>query len=247
MERIYIRIWYLKCLHYLFFSLAVLSMTAGIMFFNFAILESINFFFLGSFYCISSLLIAYYFYKDYRETVEPLRVIRVYLAPYIILDFWTIGIMALLVWTFPSIISLIYSFLFIDYYIFFFIITGLVLSRFKIVSKFFEMYNVLVLNGAMRIAKEYVRFVDISEYSVGSNPEIDEILDEIWAHRGYPLPHIRKLEIAMCEKDIMDLNKMISRMRERGADESQQRIIKHLENIKDGYLEKIREIEEKVD
>ena len=247
MERIYIRIWYLKSLHYFFFSLAIFSITAGIMFFDFAALESLNFFVLGYFYCFSSLFIAYYFYKDYKETVEPFKVIRVYFVPYIVLVFCTMGSMLFLIWIFPELLVLMQSFLFVDYYIFFFIVVGFVLSRFKIVSRFFELYNVLVLNGAMKIAKEYARFVDVDEYKIGNDPEMDEILDEIWTHRDYPLPYIRKFEIAMCEKDIMDTNRMISRMRERGADETEKRIIRYLEKIKDGYLEKIRKIEQKVD
>lgn len=246
MERFYIRIWYLKGLHYFFFSFAVLSITAGMIFFNFALLESLNFLFLGSFYCFYCLVTAYYFYKDYRETIEPFRVIKLYLFPYIILDMWTIGSMVFLIWVFPSFFALLYSFLFIDYYIFFLLLIGLVVSRFRVVSKFFEVYNIFILRRAMGVAKEHARFVDISMYSVGSVPEMDEILDDIWIHKDYPLPHVRKFEIAVCDKRILDITRILNRLRRRPS-ESERKVIKSLEKQKDDYLEKIREIEEKVD
>jgi hypothetical protein len=245
MERIYIRIWYLKSLHYFFFSLAVFSVTAGIVFFDFMAWESLSFFVLGYFYCLSSLLIAYYFYKDYRETVEPLMVIKLYFLPYMVLSLWTIGTMVLLIWTLPHILSLLYTFLFVDYYIFFFIVIGFALSRFRIVSKLFEMYNIFILRNAMRIAKKYASFVDVTEYSIGNSPETDEILDEIWAHRDYPLPFIRKLELSICDKHVIDINNMLNRMRREVATEKI--IIKTLNKEKEYYLKKIVDIQQKVD
>ncbi len=245
MERIYIRIWYLKGLHYFFFSLAVFSVTAGIMFFDFMTFESLNFFVLGYFYCLSSLLIAYYFYKDYKKTIEPLMVIKLYFLPYMALSLWTIGTMALLIWTLPQILSLMYSFLFVDYYIFFFIAIGFLLSRFRVVSKLFEMYNDFVLNNAMRIAKQHASFVDVNEYEIGSSPETDEILDDIWVHRDYPLPFIRKLELSICDKHVIDINKILSRMKNDLA--AEKRVIKILEREKDYYLKKILQIKQKVD
>ncbi len=246
MERIYVKIWYLKALHFFFFSFAVFSMTSGIMFFNFAAMESLSFFFLGSFYCISSLIIAYYYYRDYKETLEPMKVIRVYFVPYIVLVFWTILSVVFLVWTFPSLLLLIQSFLFVNYYVFFFIITGFVLSRFNVVSRLFDMYNALILMEAMAIAREYACFVDVGEYSIGSNPEMDEILDEIWVRREYPLLYVRKFEIAICEKHVIDINRMLNMMREK-VSESDKGVMESIEKIKDDYLRKIKEIKQKTD
>jgi hypothetical protein len=192
-------------------------------------------------------MVAYYYYKDYKKSIEPIKIVRFYLIPYLVLVFWTVVCMLVLVWAFPSVIALVYSFLYVDYYIFFFIIIGFIVSRFKIVSKFFDMYNIFILQKAMGEAKEHAIYVDVGKYSIGSDPEMDEILDEIWAHRDYPLPYIRKLEIAICEKDIIDINNMMARIKERGVDAMDEKIIKHLEKMKDNYLEKIRKIREKVD
>jgi hypothetical protein len=247
MERLYIRIYYLKIFHYLFFSLAIFSMTSGIMFFDFVTWESLSFFVLGYFYCVSSLVIAYYYYKDYRQTLEKMKIVRVYFVPYMVLVFWTIGCFTLLVWTFPSILPLVNSFLFVDYYIFFFIVVGFALGKFRLVSKFFEVYNIFVLRRAMKIAKEHASFVDVSEYKIGSDPEMDEILDDIWVHKDYPLPDVRKFETAVCESHIASLDKVLGRMRMKVLKETEKTMMKSFENLREDYMEKIRKIEEKVD
>jgi hypothetical protein len=246
MQRIYVSTTYLKTLHYLFFSFAVFSLAAGIMFFSFALIESLSFFGLSIFYCITSLIVAYHFYKNYREIIEPFRVIRLYLPPYLILVVWTIGTMAFLVWVFPSITGLIYSFLFINYYMFFVVIIGFAVSRFRIVSRFFEFYNLYVLGKAKSLAKRHALFLDISEYETGSDSMIDELLDEAWAHKAYPLPYVRRLETALCEKHIIDINRMISKMKDDTAVKDKD-VIESLEKMKEDYLKKIREIEQKID
>lgn len=246
MDRIYVSIYYLKTLHYLFFFFAVFSLTAGVMFSGFALLESLSFFGLSLFYCISSLFVAYRFYKDYREIIEPFRIIRVYFFPYISLVLLTLASVTFMIWIFPSIAPLIFSFLFINYYMFFVIITGFVVSRFRIISRLFEVYNLYILGRAKSIAIKYVLFTDVNEYEVGSNQSIDEILDDIWAHRNYPLPYIRMLEITICEKHIIDINRMLDRMR--GAEDEKEKVLmKSLETLKEDYHRKIMSIEQKRD
>lgn len=243
MERFYIRTFYLKILHYFFFSFAVFSITGSMMFFDFLSSESLIFLLLGFFYCGSSMTVAYYYYRSYREVLEPIRVIRTYFLPYMILVLWTIGSMTFLVLFFPYLFELIYSFLFIEYYVFFFIIVGFLLSRFKLVSRLFEVYSIFVLRRGKKIAKEYACAANVDEYKIGSNPEIDEMLDDIWAHRNYPLPYVRKLEIAICERHIIGINRLLDKSRGsdgKGMDEN-------LKKIKESYMEKIREIKQKVD
>lgn len=247
MDRIYIKAWYLKTLHYFFFSVAVFSMSAGIMFFDLFSWESLSFFILGWFYCVSSLTIAYYYYRDYRETLEPFRIIKLYFTPYIILVFWTVISMAILLWIFPSLSALIYSFLFVNYYIFFIIIIGFVSSRFKIVSNLFEVYNRMVFNKALELAGKHAFAVNVSEYKIGSHPQIDELLDEIWAHKDYPLPYVRKLEIAICDKKIVEINRTLEKLRKGKATDATKRVIKALEEEKKDYMDKIVKIKKKVD
>ncbi len=246
MERLYLSASYLKTFHYLFFSFAVFSLTAGIMFFDFAMFESFNFFGLGLFYCLVSLLAAHYFYRNYREIIEPIKVIKLYLLPYIILVCWTIGSLTAIVLLTPSIIGLIYSFLFINYYMFFVIVIGLAASRFRFISKFFEVYNVFILGRAKKIAKKYALSIYVAHYKIGSDPKLDAVLDEIWIHRDYPIPYIRKFETALCEKHVIEINRILEKMRAR-ADEKVKTTMESLEKMKETYLKKIREIEEKED
>lgn len=246
MERIYVSTFYLKTLHYLFFSFAIFSLSAGIMFFDFARFESLSFFGLGFFYSLASLLAAYYFYRNYKEILEPFRVIKVHLVPYVILVFWTLGSLTAMVLFFPSIAGLVYSFLFINYYLFFVVVIGLAASRFRMVSKFFEVYNLYVLGKAKKIAKRYALSIDVAQYKTGSSQVLDEILDEIWTHKDYPIPYVRKLETAICEKHVIDINRMLENMKKH-AGEKDKTVLESLEKMKDSYLKKIREIEQKVD
>jgi len=246
MQRIYVSISYFKTFHYLFFSLAVFSLTAGIMLFDLAEFEALSFFGLSFFYCASSLLVAHYFYKNYRELAEPFRVIRIYLVPYIILLFWTFACTAFLIWIFPYVAGLVYSFLFINYYIFFVIIIGFVSSRFRVVSKFFEVYDLYMLRKAKGIAKQYALTTDAAKYEVGSDPKIDEMLDEIWTHRTYPIPFVRKFESAVCEKHVIGINRMLRNMTGQ-AKEKDKTVVESLEKMKEDYLRKIKEIAQKED
>jgi hypothetical protein len=246
MDRIYVSIYYLKTLHYLFFFFAVFSLTAGMMFLGVALLESLSFFGLSLFYCISSLFLAYRFYKDYKEIIEPFRFIRVYFFPYISLVLLTIFSVTFMVWVFPSIASLMFSFLFINYYMSFVIIIGFVVSRFKIVSRLFEVYNLYILDKAKRIARKYALFADVNEYKIGSDQNTDEILDGLWSHRNYPLPYVRMLEKAICEKHIITISRTLDRVKDK-KDEREKDLMRSLENLKEDYFRKIREIEQKTD
>jgi len=246
MERIYISTYYLKTFHYLFFSLGVFSLTAGIMFFDPESLGSFSLFGLTVFYCASSLMVARYFYKNYREIIEPFRVIRIYFLPYLLLVLWTIGSVTLLVWTFPVIASLIYSLLFINYYIFFVIVIGFAASRLKMVSMLFQTYNLYILTRAKSLARRHSMIDDVNDYAVGSDSEIDGMLDEIWAHKKYPLPHVRRFEIALCDRHVIEINRMMEKLRGQPG-EKQKRLLESLEKMKDDYLQKIREIEQKTD
>ena len=246
MERIYVSISYLKTFHYLFFSLAVFSLTSGMMLFTYGSFESLSFFGLTAFYCTSSLIVAHYFYKNYREVAEPIRIIKIYLLPYIVLVFWTIGSISFLVIIFPVLLALIYSFLFINYYIFFLIIIGFFMSRFRMVSKFFEVYNFYILGKARKLAKQYACEADVGEYEVGSDPKIDEMLDDIWAHKAYPIPYVRRVETALCEKHIIDINRMLEAAKDRN-DPKERATTESLKLMKDDYMRKIRAIEQKKD
>lgn len=247
MKRIYIKASYLKILHYFFFYLAVFSFTAGMMFSAFFQAESISFLVMGAFYFFACVIVAFYYYRDYTVLVEPNKVVRFYLSPYLVIAVFTVVSITFMVWIVPSLIDLINSFLFVDYYIFFVIIIGYAFSRFRMIYRFFRVYNRMVLKNAKGIADEHSGFIDAREYVVGSSVEIDEILDEILAHSDYPLPYVRKFEIAICERHINNLSRLIEKIKQGRVRESDRKIIENFEKSKRGYMEKIRKIEQKVD
>jgi hypothetical protein len=246
MDRLYFSGYYVKTLHYFFFSFAVFALTAGIVFSGFAQAESLSFFGMTVFYFTSSILAARRFYREYREIIEPFRIIKTYFLPYLLLAVLTVISVTILVTVAPSISGLVFSFLFINYYMLFVSAIGYAAGRFKFVSRFFEMYSFYVLREAKNLACRYALFGDVKKYKVGSDQRVDRILDEIWAHRSYPLPHIRMLETAICEKRILEIEKALEGMKGR-SEESESAIAGSLEGMKEDYHRKIREIEQKKD
>jgi len=248
MERIYIRVYYLKILHYFFFSLSILSLTIGIMFFDFMSFDSLVFFGLSYAYCISSLAIAYYFYKDYKETMEALRIIRLIAFPYIVISVFTVGAVALMASIFPFITELIYSFMFVNFYVIFVLVIGLAMSRFRMVSRFFETYSYIIMRKAKRIAEKYALITDVQQYRIGTNPEADQLLDDIWANRDYPLPYVREFEIALCEEHVRRINRIIGNLKSKpGIEKHEENFMKSMELMKENYMDKIRKISTKKD
>lgn len=245
MEKIYLRAYYMKSLHYFFFALAVFSLGSGVIFFQVLTVESLSFLGLSVFYFLSSETIAYYYYRGYRQFMDPFIVVRTYLIPYMALTLWTIGSLVAFVLFFPSILPLIRSFLFIDYYIFFLIVLGFVFSRMKVVSGLFRMYDKMGLRRAMRIAKRRASSVDVDTYSIGSDPRIDEILDDILTHEDNPESYVRALEIAVCERHIANTSRIVNNIRKRGAEEEEKDLLESMKKIRESYIEKAREIGKK--
>jgi hypothetical protein len=243
MNRIYLSGYYLQTLHYLFFSFAVLSMTAGMMFFATAFVESIAFLVISLCYTAACLLVAYRLYKNYEEIIEPFRLIKVYLFPYVCLAVLTIASVTFMVWIFPEIAALLYSFLFINYYMLFLILIGFVVGRFKVISRLFEVYDFYVLEKAKRLAKRFTLFNDVEGYKIGSDQTIDEILDELWVHRGYPVPYVRKLEKTYYERRVISISRTLNNLGTGPVNP----VAGSMEKLKKGYIEKIMEIEKKTD
>ncbi len=246
MKNIYVSIYYLKTLHYIFFSFAVFSLTLGIMLFNYVFAEAVSFIGLSVFYCVFSMLIARFFYKNYKEIAEPFKVIKVYFLPYVSLVLFTVFSVTYMVLFYPSLIALVFSFVFINYYTFFAVMIGFVVSRFKVVSKVFEMYNLYTLGEAKKIAVKYAVFSGVKEYKAGSDQKMDEALDNIWAHKDYPLPYVRMFEVALCEKHIIEINRTLDRMKAT-KDEKDNDTRRSLERVKEYYHQRIKEIQLKED
>jgi len=86
MDRIFVTAQYLKIAHYLFFSLAVFSVTSAFSLWNYFIEESIGFLIFSVIYLNATLWLAYFFYKDYKLELKNIMVITRYAKPYIILS-----------------------------------------------------------------------------------------------------------------------------------------------------------------
>jgi len=244
MEKIYISIYYLKILHYFFFSLAVFTLTAGIIFWESFTLESISLFSMCSVYSVFSLYIARSLYKSYRELAEPVIVVRTYVLPYPLLVFWIFALTFLLVYVFPYLTELVFAFLFVNYYILFLLIIGFLIGRLRIVGRLFDVYSYFTLKKAQSVASKYSHVVDVMEYEVGSDPEVDEILDDIWSHRDYPLTHVKELETRLCEIQVIKISKTI-KILERRKDriKEEDRLLEGLKDEKSEYMKKIEEIQ----
>ncbi|NIP40044.1 MAG: hypothetical protein GTN39_00840 [Candidatus Aenigmarchaeota archaeon] len=243
MQKVYIGIYYLKILHYFFFSLAVFSLTAGIILFESFAMESLILFSICGVYSLFSVYIAFSIYRAYKKLVEPIMVIRTYVLPYIVLAFLTFGMMLSLVFIFPYLTELVYAFLFVNYYIVFLLVGGVIISRFTVVKKTFEFYSNLGLMRAKRLASRYSRIVNVKEYDVGSDPEADELLDNIWKNKDYPTPFVRALETRICEIKINNFNRsmqVLESRTQRTREES--KLIEVFRAEKQNYMNKIQEI-----
>lgn len=245
MGRIYLGIYYLKILHYFFFALAVFTLTTGTMFFESFTLESLNFFLLCAVYFVTSLYTAFLLYRSYTKLATPIIVVKTYLLPYPILALWVFAMTLFLIYIFPSLAGLVFSFLFVNYYIVFLLVLGVLIGRFGVARRLFEFYNTFNLKRAQVIASKYSRVIEVKGYEIGSDPKADEILDDIWKHKDYPLAQVKKLEARLCEIEITKINKSIEileRWKERSNEED--KLLKRLKKEKLEYIKKIDKIQE---
>ncbi len=240
MEKIYVRSNYLKAAHYFFYSMAVFSLIFAITFWESFAIESVMFVVFFIIYITVSLIIAFFFYRDYKKQLEGIVLIKAYAIPYIALSFFIIFATELLSFVSPEFIELVYSALFINYYYVFVIIIGAVLYVLKPVRTLFKFRSRYVLRNAKKIALRYSRLADIKYYKEGTDPLIDDMLDDIWSHRYYPVPQIQKLEIRMCDDHIKTTTQ---KLKIENAEKKNPDIIERLKKEKERYeklLEQIR-------
>ncbi len=243
MEKFYIRLYYLKMLHYFFFSLAVMSLTFSVIFYDVIIFGSQILLAISVFYCLSSLYVSTRFLKRYKELERAPSVLKRVVLPYIVLAFYTLGMTLGFALFFPWIIQFVYSLLFINYYIFFVIVIGMVLGRFEIVGKLFEVYSDMILKRAMKIVREYAIIPEARGLRAGRSMVADEFLENVWAHRDYPLPHVRALEKRLILDQIRNIDLSIKVYQ---SHDDLSMVKKQMEK-RTRLLRKFGEIEKKVD
>jgi cell division protein FtsB len=205
MERIHVQTTYLKVIHYFFFSLAVFSMSAAIIFWEEFVVESILFLVFTAVYANMSIWIAYFFYKDYKYVLKDIELVKRHAPTYVILGLSIVFASSGLSMLLPSLRGFIYSILFVNYYYIFVIIIGWIFLVIKPVRTLFDFQIQRTLSGGKKIAMKYSRLSEVKRYKIGSNPVIDEILENIWHSKEYPTPHVQRLEIEVARREIQDL------------------------------------------
>ncbi|MBN2042233.1 MAG: hypothetical protein JW754_00340 [Candidatus Aenigmarchaeota archaeon] len=228
MERFYVRLYYLKILHYFFFSLGVLSLSVAIILFDVYSLSSRSMIVLSITYTASSLYIANIFMGQFSRMEKNRRELTKQGVKYIFLALYTISLLVIFLNIFPHVVELVYYFIFVNYYIFFLIIIGFLLGRFEIVSKIFEVYSGTMLQRAKSFALEYSKYRGLHDYKIGSDETVDEMLETIWSNKTYPLPFVKDLEVYICEKKIKDIDNAIRNFSGRGMNQ----LVKVLESEK---------------
>ena len=105
----------------------------------------------------------------------------------------------------PGMTGLIYSLMFINFYYAFVIMIGASLFLIKPVRRFFEFHRNLALKKGREIAIRHSNLKEVTRYRIGSNPFVDEVLDEIYSNRVYPVPYVQRLEIELCQNRISEI------------------------------------------
>ena len=218
MERFYVRLYYLKILHYLFFSLGVLSLSIAIILFDIYSLSSRSMIILSITYTASSLYIANIFMGQFNRMEKNKKEITKQGIRYVFLALYTVSLLVIFLNMFPYVVQFMYYFIYVNYYIFFILLIGFFLGKFKVISKLFEVYSDNLLNRAKSFVLEYSKYRGIHNYVIGSDERVDEMLETIWSNKTYPLPFIKDLELYMCNRKIMDLQKAIVNFSNRNMD-----------------------------
>jgi hypothetical protein len=236
MEKIYVRARYLRIAHYLFFSLAVFSVTSAFALSGLFAGEVIGLFIFSLMYLNASLWLAYFFYKDYKIQLKDIRVVSRYAKPYVILSIAVFAMTELLIFLVPEMGGLIFSMMFINFYYAFIIIIGAGLYLVKPVRRLFDFQSAQALRKGKEIARKYSHLGDVINYKIGSNPFIDEVLDEIWSNKDYPVPHVQRLEVELCQDRISEIDGRIELAKKWNWSK---KIKEHLEREKKRYEKKI--------
>jgi len=118
------------------------------------------------------------------------------------------------------------------------------IGRFKIVGKLFDVYSHFNLKMAQKIASKYSHVVDVMAYEIGTDHTTDEILDEVWSKRDYPLPQVKELETRLCEIQVIKISKTIEILEMRkDRIKEEDKLLEGLKGEKSEYMKKIEDIQ----
>lgn len=238
-DRLYVKLYYLKIAHYMYFAMGVFSLTAAIIFWNEFPDQSLYMLLPCLIYSGVSMWSAYYFYRDYRHEVEPLIFVKNYVLPYMVLALWTLFMTVLMIYLVPFLKELMYSFLFINYYFFFVLVVGVAVSRFGVIKQLFHFYSTMNLKRGLSIASRGAMVMNLSEYVVGTDEIIDGMLDEILTEKKHPGAKIRMLEIELCKKHIREIDRELERLQGNDVISAQKNLIEILKSEREDYVKKL--------
>jgi len=238
MEKLYVRAQYLKIAHYFFYSMAVFSVTTAFALWETFLFESVGLLIFSIIYLNATLWLAYFFYSDYKLQLKDVRLITRYAKPYVILSITVFVMTELFVLIIPEISGLIFSILFINFYYAFIIIIGAAMYLIKPVRTIFNFQMTRALKNGKEIAMEHSSLEEVANYRIGTDPFMDDILEDIWNNRDFPVPNVQRLEIEACQKKI---NEIQGRMELAKKLNWSQNLTAHLEREKKRYEKKIED------
>ncbi|RLI97761.1 MAG: hypothetical protein DRO99_02530 [Candidatus Aenigmatarchaeota archaeon] len=237
-DRFYIRLRYLKAVHYIFYTLGVFSLTVAITLWNDYASGSFVFACLSAVHMSGSMLLAYFFYKDYTKELAASSILKSYGLPYFAISITTVLVTEALFIVIPGFSQMMYYMLFANYYYVFIMVIAATLYKVKPVHRLFRMQDRKALEDAKSIALKRSGMKEIGEYRVGTDPVVDQVLDDIHADRG-SAANIKKLELEVCLNKVREIGSWIREAKMRGESPYK---IKQLEEKKREYDEKARSI-----
>jgi len=220
---------YMETIHYYYFSIGVFSFMCAVIF-SFSAVYSIAFTLLYIGLSAFAWYISWVMQKKMREFVIPnsLRFASEHVAFTFLVGGMTLGL-----WYFNALNeeSLISSILYVNYFVFFMAVAWYLAMRFGFVKTVFDIYDSSIMERAKKLIIKtredrkdiFTRILisdnSIKNYKTGSNPEVDELLLNVWREKKTPkvLRRIAEIEITLCNSTVDRLKKWISETSSRSA------------------------------
>jgi hypothetical protein len=187
------------------------------------------------------MVITYSLFKDYYgQHVRGEDILNKYAYPFVILSVLVVILTELLIFLVPGTRNLIYSILFINFFYMFVVVISALFYTLEPIKRLFEFQTDHILEKAKNIAASHSKLSDVKKYTTGTNPLIDEILDDVWSRKDNPSPDVRRLEVEICVLRISDLGKAIklAKMQLKGP-----AFIKKLEKQKKRFEDLLKELD----
>ncbi|MBM3304189.1 MAG: hypothetical protein FJY76_03755 [Candidatus Aenigmarchaeota archaeon] len=224
--------------HYFYFALSVLCLTAGIIFLGDFALFSCELIAFSLIYSGVSVSAAYFIQRSGDSAPGKGCVLR-----YILLASLSFAFTLAVIFTSPYVEIAAQGFLFAGNYFIFILLIWLPLARIPAVRETISRLSIS-MEGAKKLAGEHSAMFRAGGYAIGSDPAIDALLRDIWLHRDEPLPYVRGLEAAFCRKLIRESEARLKRLEaEPAPTPDQKRLASMTRGRLAGYRERLRQLQ----